>query len=74
MNNHEFHDLRAWAVHFWRRVKITSAGCWQWTGGKHGRVSVNGRKLLAYRLAYELMIGPSQRANVFAGRVGTSSA
>jgi len=48
-------------VRFWRNVTRTS-GCWIWHGYKHsqgyGRLRVGGRKVLAHRFAYELLIGP----------------
>lgn len=46
---------------FWSRVNRSGA-CWNWLGAKdpngYGRVSWNGRVLLAHRVAYELVAGP----------------
>jgi hypothetical protein len=49
---------------FWSRVKKRHGRnpCWNWTGTKdrhgYGQLSVNGRKVLAHRFAYELLVGP----------------
>lgn len=47
---------------FWRHVRQGNS-CWEWTGhpnGKfgYGRVMVNGRRVLAHRRAWELLVGP----------------
>lgn len=38
------------------------AGCWEWTGHRdhkgYGRLTFRGRTIRAYRLAYELFVGP----------------
>lgn len=44
------------------RINITT-GCLEWTGattrpGWHGRISINGRLVMAHRVAYELWVGP----------------
>lgn len=49
---------------FWPRVNrpCESDACWLWTGHKiprgYGRLRLNGRLILAHRVAYELEIGP----------------
>jgi hypothetical protein len=46
---------------FFKRVEITST-CWVWKGtilrGGYGQIKVNGKKHLAHRFFYELLIGP----------------
>lgn len=46
---------------FWEHVSKTE-GCWLWTGGLdsdgYGKLKFEGRWVRAYRLAYELEIGP----------------
>ena len=46
---------------FWSKVE-KSETCWLWTGAKinsgYGLFSVNDRRVLAHRFAYELLIGP----------------
>lgn len=46
---------------FWRRV-VRDGDCWIWTGHKnrcgYGRLTVDGRRIAAHRLAYELLVGP----------------
>jgi hypothetical protein len=47
---------------FWAKVEKTD-GCWNWTGsrtapGWHGRISVNGRLVMAHRVSWELHYGP----------------
>lgn len=46
---------------FWQKVNITD-GCWTWNGGTtvhgYGQMSVNYRKVLAHRFAYELLVAP----------------
>ncbi len=46
-------------IRFWSKVEITSLyGCWEWAAGKYwdgyGKFSLNGRKLRAHRVSYEL--------------------
>lgn len=44
-----------------RKVCFTPEGCWEYTGGKYGRYYAffwNGRKRIAHRAAYELLVGP----------------
>ena len=47
---------------FWSKVDRQPVGCWTWRsmvrGQRYGRFHVAGRKVLAHRLAYELLIGP----------------
>lgn len=42
---------------FWARIKIDENGCWIWQGargaGGYGQMSVNGRRVLTHRLAFE---------------------
>jgi hypothetical protein len=51
------------AAQFWRNVeRIPFSGCWIWTAGEtrdggYGRFSLNGRRALAHRLAFELSAG-----------------
>jgi hypothetical protein len=47
----------------WSKIRKQSDGCWIWcgqihTGGKYGRTSLNGRKVYAHRLMYEIYHGP----------------
>lgn len=50
---------------FWNRVDGGGPGCWEWTGGQSGGPQepygrfrlVGGRKVLAHRFAYELLVG-----------------
>jgi hypothetical protein len=48
---------------FWSRIKVgVWDECWPWTGAKHahgyGQLSMDGRRLYAHRVAYELTMGP----------------
>ncbi len=47
---------------FLSNTKITSDGCWEWTGRKnkkgYGRISIFGFTELAHRIAYKLFVGP----------------
>ena len=48
---------------FWSRIKIGELDeCWPWQGAKHahgyGQLIINGRRLFAHRVAYELVFGP----------------
>lgn len=47
---------------FWRFVEKRPDGCWFWTGSRnakgYGRINVDGQAVFAYRLAYELFVGP----------------
>lgn len=49
------------AQRFWSYV-TKSEGCWQWLGpinqDGYGRFSVKGKKVFAYRFAYQLLVGP----------------
>jgi hypothetical protein len=43
------------------KVAVAETGCWEWTAAKvagYGRVRWNGRSALAYRVIYELTVGP----------------
>jgi len=46
---------------FWSQTD-KGDGCWLWTGGKtlagYGQLSIDYRKTLAHRYAYELLVGP----------------
>lgn len=47
---------------FWEKVDRSGDGCWEWQGdmsGGHGygRIMINGRRMLAHRLVYELEVG-----------------
>lgn len=46
---------------FWAKVD-QSGDCWTWAGVKddrgYGRFTVQGRKVLTHRFAYELLVGP----------------
>lgn len=48
------------AADFWAKVsKGGPEDCWEWTGGQvtgYGKFSVNGREILAHRLAYQLKV------------------
>lgn len=48
-------------IRFWKYVRKTET-CWLWTGatsGKgYGRVWLDGRMVVAHRVAYELSVGP----------------
>lgn len=52
---------RTTEVTFWPKVKKT-VNCWLWTGAPdslgYGRVKVNGRSLMAHRVAWEFLRGP----------------
>ena len=41
---------------------VTESGCWEWTGrrnaGGRGVLGVRGRPVYAYRVAYEMWVGP----------------
>lgn len=43
------------------RILVTAGGCWEWQGelnrNGYGRVWVNGRRLMAHRVAYQLLVG-----------------
>ena len=45
-----------------RLAPVTESGCWLWLGelnrNGYGRLSVGGRRAMAHRLAYELLVGP----------------
>ena len=48
---------------FWSRVEIGKPDeCWPWRGGKnahgYGQLIMDGRRLYAHRVAYELTLGP----------------
>lgn len=56
---------RDYRERFWDKVdthNFNSELCWEWTGllhsGGYGRLRVNGRYLMAHRVAYELIVGP----------------
>lgn len=43
------------------RIIVSATGCWEWQGelnrNGYGRVWVNGRRLMAHRVAYQLLVG-----------------
>lgn len=44
-----------------KRVRVDESGCWLWLGATvdgYGRISVDGRDLMAHRVAYEVHVGP----------------
>lgn len=47
---------------FQARIDKRPDGCWHWTGSLgsdgYGRLSVDGKNLLAHRLSYEFSVGP----------------
>jgi hypothetical protein len=50
-------------IRFWRKVdRRGSSECWPWLADKHGpgygKFKVGGRRVLAHRFAYELVVGP----------------
>lgn len=49
-------------IRFWNKVNKTDA-CWNWTGAKfyrgYGCFRLNGQSVLAHRVAYELVHGPT---------------
>jgi hypothetical protein len=52
-----------WPDRFWAKVQ-RGPGCWQWLGTAtkkndgYGQIRLNGRMVVAHRVAYELVIGP----------------
>lgn len=51
-------DMRA---RFWRNVSKIPGGCWVWIACKtsgYGMFSLNGKNVLAHRIAYEELVGP----------------
>lgn len=60
------------AERFWRQVdEGANDECWPWVGTRnpygYGKISVDGRKVAAHRLAYELAIGPIPRSDDYHG-------
>lgn len=57
----EFGDPRLPAS-FWRRVRVSESGCWEWAGARtangYGRLRPGGRHVYAHRFAYEGLVGP----------------
>ena len=47
---------------FLAKVKKEDCGCWSWTGfvgtSGYGEMGINGKKVRAHRVAYELYVGP----------------
>lgn len=45
-----------------KRVEVDANGCWLWQGAVkgngYGNVNIDGRTLMAHRVAYELHVGP----------------
>lgn len=54
-------DLHDPVARFWNKVDATG-DCWVWTAGRdakgYGRVRWNGENRLAYRVAWQLLVGP----------------
>jgi hypothetical protein len=55
---------------FWRRVKKSKTGCWEWTGSGtlhgYGHIRIGGANqgtVLVHRLSYELHYGPIEPRN-----------
>jgi hypothetical protein len=51
------------AERFWRRVRKSDGGCWEWIGAAvcsmgYGRMTFDGRPVLAHRISWELHFGP----------------
>ena len=50
------------AERLWRQFRITEAGCWEWTHSLnrygYGLVHAYGKRMLAHRFAYELLVEP----------------
>lgn len=48
-------------MRFWRKVKFSASGCWEWTGSTNGRYGeirlAKRRKVYAHRFAYERTFG-----------------
>ena len=46
---------------FWKKVRVSASGCWDWTGGKHtdgyGVLGVKGKHWYAHRFAYWHLVG-----------------
>lgn len=44
-----------------QKIKKSDTGCWLWTGeinrNGYGRVWINGKRLMAHRVTYELFVG-----------------
>lgn len=63
-------EIIATLPRFWKRIDFDGpipqarpelGPCWEWTGptqGGYGRVGFAGTRIMAHRLAYELLIGP----------------
>jgi len=48
------------ADRFWAKVKKLPNGCWEWTGatnGKYGQIKIDGKNVVAHRVAYFLKHG-----------------
>jgi hypothetical protein len=46
---------------FMRSTRKNEAGCWEWQGhkvGGYGSSALNGKKTLAHRVGFELLVGP----------------
>lgn len=47
---------------FWTHIRVTEAGCWEWTGKRrangYGLTSINRRDVRAHRMAWTLSQGP----------------
>ena len=58
-----------WQDRFWSKVDCSGGAkaCWLWTAGQNGNgygyFHLNGRHVLAHRVAYELLVGPLPQWN-----------
>jgi hypothetical protein len=52
----------SFAEYLWARIERKPSGCWEWTGTRmvygHGRTWYRGKRRLAHRAVYELLVGP----------------
>ena len=57
----EFGDKRL-LDRYWSKVRVRESGCWEWVGARstagYGQLRVNGKALLAHRMAAEVEYGP----------------
>jgi hypothetical protein len=56
-------------AHFWSKVDVSHPyECWGWRGNAerngYGRMQVDGSKLVAHRIAYQLIVGPIDEGNL----------
>ena len=62
MYQHRYQCAECAIVNFYRRTRLTSSGCLEWTGGRsaegYGRIKVDTRYRQAHRHIWELIKGP----------------